>query len=108
MREHRTTLVLVVLAVAVVLGCFLVAGNVGYGGTDGAATDAITATDPGYQPWFEHLWAPESKEIESALFALQAALGGAVIGFVFGTLRERRRRRAPRTGGDRGHEEVHG
>ncbi|NHA67303.1 energy-coupling factor ABC transporter substrate-binding protein [Phycicoccus flavus] len=93
MRERRSTVLLVLVALFVVVGCFLVAGNVDYGGTDSAATDAIAASDPGYEPWFTHLWAPRSKEVESGLFALQAALGGGVVGFALGTLRERRRAR---------------
>lgn len=36
-------------------------------------------------------WAPPSGEIESALFALQAAIGGIVLGYVFGSWRAQRR-----------------
>ncbi|GGL27096.1 energy-coupling factor ABC transporter substrate-binding protein [Phycicoccus endophyticus] len=96
MRERRTTILLLAVAVLVVVGCLLVAGNGDYGGTDGAATDAITASDPSYRPWFSHLWAPNSSEVESGLFALQAALGAGFVGFVLGTLRERWRARTAR------------
>ena len=34
-----------------------------------------------------------SGEVESGLFALQAALGAGALGFVLGTMRERRRQR---------------
>ncbi|HOT95457.1 MAG TPA: cobalt transport protein CbiN [Methanoregulaceae archaeon] len=36
-------------------------------------------------------WAPPSGEVESALFALQAAVGGIVLGYVFGTWQAQRR-----------------
>jgi cobalt/nickel transport protein len=36
-------------------------------------------------------WTPPSGEIESALFALQAAVGGIVLGYVFGSWRAQRR-----------------
>jgi cobalt/nickel transport protein len=36
-------------------------------------------------------WVPPSGEIESALFALQAAVGGIVLGYVFGSWRAQRR-----------------
>ena len=59
-----------------------------YGGSDSIAQAAIEET--GYQPWFESLWKPPSGEIESLLFALQAALGAGVVGYVVGRLHGRR------------------
>lgn len=53
-----------------------------WGGADDAAADLIEAS--GYEPWFEPLWEPPSGEIESLLFALQAAIGAIVIGYIFG------------------------
>lgn len=59
-----------------------------YAGTDDAARNAIA--EHGYTPWFESLWSPPSKEVESLLFALQAALGAGVLGYVLGVRRGRR------------------
>lgn len=53
-----------------------------FGGADGAAGDAIEET--GYQPWFTPLWEPPSGEIESLLFATQAAIGAIIIGYILG------------------------
>ena len=53
-----------------------------YGGTDAAARDRIEAT--GYRPWFASLWTPPGGEVESLLFAAQAALGAGVLGYVLG------------------------
>lgn len=53
-------------------------------GSDDIGTDAITESHPGYQPWFQPLWKPPSDEIESFLFALQAALGAGFIGYLIG------------------------
>lgn len=53
-----------------------------WGGSDDAAADLIEAS--GYEPWIEPFWEPPSGEIESLLFALQAAIGAIVIGYVFG------------------------
>jgi cobalt/nickel transport protein len=60
-----------------------------FGGSDDQARDAIAAT--GYQPWFAPLWIPPSSEVESLIFALQAALGAGGLGYVLGRLHERRR-----------------
>lgn len=53
-----------------------------FGGADGAAGTAIEET--GYVPWFNSLWEPPSGEIESLIFALQAAIGAIIIGFILG------------------------
>lgn len=53
-----------------------------FGGADGAAGEAVEET--GYQPWFSSIWEPPSGEIESLLFALQAAIGAIIIGYVLG------------------------
>jgi cobalt/nickel transport protein len=65
-------------------------GRSDYAGTDSQATHAIEQNDPGYRPWFSSLFSPSSKEVESGLFALQAALGGGVLGYALGRLRSRR------------------
>lgn len=59
-----------------------------YGGTDDAAKAAIA--EHGYEPWFQSLWQPPSKEVESLLFSLQAAAGAGMLGYVLGYKRGRR------------------
>ncbi|MER5578188.1 energy-coupling factor ABC transporter substrate-binding protein [Streptomyces massasporeus] len=59
-------------------------------GSDGEAETAITELKPDYEPWFSPLYEPPSGEIESALFALQAALGAGVLAYYFGLRRGRR------------------
>ncbi len=57
-------------------------GEEAWGGADGEAAGIIEAS--GYEPWIEPFWEPPSGEIESLLFALQAAIGAIVIGYIFG------------------------
>lgn len=52
-----------------------------FGGSDDAASEAIGAD---YKPWFSSIWEPPSGEIESLLFALQAAIGAIIIGYFIG------------------------
>jgi cobalt/nickel transport protein len=59
------------------------------GGTDNQAQGVIEKIAPDYQPWFESLFTPGSAS-ESLLFALQAAVGAAVIGYYVGFVREKR------------------
>jgi cobalt/nickel transport protein len=62
-----------------------------YGGSDDKAVNAIETVDPGYRPWFTPLFEPSSGEVESGLFALQAALGAGAFGYAMGRLSGRRR-----------------
>lgn len=66
-----------------------------FAGADGRAEALIQEIRPDYQRWARPLWEPPSGEIESLLFALQAALGAGLLGFYLGMRRgERRARRA--------------
>ncbi|AXG12568.1 energy-coupling factor ABC transporter substrate-binding protein [Intrasporangium calvum] len=92
---------LLVLAIVAVVGLALVlgaqrgeSGADSYAGSDSQAMDLIESAHPAYEAWFEPLFRPESSQVESGLFALQAGLGGITLGYVVGRIHERRRRRA--------------
>lgn len=87
------TLLLLAVAALAVLPLVLGLGDhkkEPFAGADGEAETAITEIDPHYRPWFSPLYEPPSGEIESALFALQAALGAGVLAYYFGLRRGRR------------------
>lgn len=58
-------------------------------GADEQAEAKIIAISPQYRPWFQSLWEPPGAEVESLLFALQAAAGAGLIGYYFGLARGR-------------------
>ena len=60
-----------------------------FAGADGQAEEIIVKISPEYKPWFKPFFEPASGEIESLLFALQAALGAGFIGYWFGAARTR-------------------
>lgn len=82
-RRARYLLLLGVIAL-VVLPLIFVHGE--YGGSDDQASKAIAEQQPGFKPWFQPIWKPPSPEIESLLFAVQAALGAGVVGYVLGRI----------------------
>jgi cobalt/nickel transport protein len=92
--RRSTTLILILLVIALVVVPLLIVtkpepGPDGQGaeifaGADAQAEQVITKIDPSYRPWAKPLLEPPSGEIESLLFALQAALGASFIGYYIG------------------------
>ncbi|MDZ7956557.1 MAG: energy-coupling factor ABC transporter substrate-binding protein [Aulosira sp. DedQUE10] len=80
-------LVLAVIGLAVVPLIFVRGAE--FSGSDDQAEKAISQVKPGYEPWFKPLFEPPSSEIESLLFASQAALGAGVVGYAIGLYRGR-------------------
>ncbi|MGW5864962.1 energy-coupling factor ABC transporter substrate-binding protein [Streptomyces sp. NPDC055239] len=93
-RNAKINIVLLVIVAA--LAVLPVALGLGddekepFAGADAQAETAITEIKPDYEPWFSPLYEPPSGEIESALFALQAALGAGVLAYYFGVRKGRR------------------
>ncbi|PPQ38204.1 cobalt/nickel transport protein [Rhodoblastus acidophilus] len=76
---------LVAAALAIVAAPFFLPGGTSeFKGADDRGAEAIAEARPGYEPWFKPLWKPPSDEVTTGLFALQAALGGGLLGYVIG------------------------
>jgi len=56
-----------------------------FSGADGQAEELVGTIAPSYKPWAKPFMEPASGEIESMLFALQAALGAGFIGYWLGS-----------------------
>ena len=85
--DKKTNIILLLLVVVIAIIPLVMFAGLGeddgyFGGADGEASEVIEGT--GYEPWFSSLWEPPSGEIESLLFALQAAIGAIIIGYFFG------------------------
>jgi len=84
--RNRNIILLILVAIIAIAPMVMYSGlgeDQGYfGGSDDAASEAIEGI--GYEPWFSSFWEPPSGEIESLLFALQAAIGAIIIGYFIG------------------------
>lgn len=94
-RKWVTTVLVAALLVifvgSLVIGTLRTSGSEeSFVGTDSAATQA--AEDAGAEPWFTPLFEP-SGEVESGLFAIQAAIGSGIIFFCLGRMSGRRAER---------------
>ncbi len=83
--------ILLIITILLFVGPLVMNKNAEYGGADGEAEAAITQINPDYEPWFSSFWEPPSGEIESLLFALQAALGAGVVAYYFGYMKGKRK-----------------
>jgi cobalt/nickel transport protein len=90
-KQHNWLLAIAVITLAV-LPLVFVRGE--FSGSDGQAEEAIAELHPTYQPWFKPFFEPASGEIESLLFATQAALGAGTIGYVIGLYKGRSQRQS--------------
>lgn len=86
MLKRNLALLAVVIALAVAPVLFY-GHEAEFTGSDDQAEAVITQINPAYAPWVAPLWEPPSGEIESLLFALQAALGAGLLGYYFGRRR---------------------
>ncbi|GAV21998.1 energy-coupling factor ABC transporter substrate-binding protein [Carboxydothermus pertinax] len=85
MRTFTNIILLILVIALIAVPMFLVKGE--FSGADELASRVIEKQDPNYKPWFSPVWEPPSGEIESFLFALQAALGAGFVGFYLGYLK---------------------
>ncbi|GAA4950725.1 hypothetical protein GCM10023224_38870 [Streptomonospora halophila] len=93
-RTATTWLLIAAAALIAVLPLLIGAGShveEPFAGADAQAKSAVTDIDRGYEPWFTSIYEPPSSEIESGIFALQAAIGAGIIGYYFGAVRTRSR-----------------
>ena len=87
MKKLNLNIILLVLVIVIALAPMIMYSGLGedegyFGGSDDAGSEAVE--NSGYKPWFSSFWEPPSPEIESLLFALQAAIGALIIGYFFG------------------------
>lgn len=84
----KTNLILILLVVLIsAFPLFYHPQGSEFSGADSQGSALIEQEHPNYQVWFQPVWEPPSGEIEGFLFALQAAIGAGVVGYVLGYLK---------------------
>ncbi|WP_291633859.1 energy-coupling factor ABC transporter substrate-binding protein [Clostridium sp.] len=80
----KKTLITLFLCMFIIIASLIIGKNGKFGGADGQIQSVIGDMDSSYHPWVKSFWTPPSGEIESLLFALQAAIGAGFIGYYIG------------------------
>ncbi|KUO72923.1 MAG: cobalamin biosynthesis protein CbiN [Desulfosporosinus sp. BRH_c37] len=80
MKPITKNVLLLIPVVVLAFAPLYIARTANFAGADTQASAAISTLNPNYIPWYKPFWKPPSGEVESFLFALQAAIGS---GFVF-------------------------
>ncbi|ADL69329.1 energy-coupling factor ABC transporter substrate-binding protein [Thermoanaerobacterium thermosaccharolyticum] len=93
MRDKKflmINLILGLLVISLIVFPLVTIKNAEFIGADDRATEAITQVDKNYKPWLKPVWEPPSGEIESLLFACQAAIGAGFLGYYIGLAKGRK------------------
>ena len=86
----KKTIILLCIAALLIIVPFIINANGEYEGADAQAEGIINE----YEPWANSLWEPPSGEVESFIFAAQAALGAGFIGYFVGNKRNDKRNKS--------------
>ena len=88
-KSKKINWILLLLAIVLIILPLVFNSGAEYGGADDQAEGVISEVQPGYEPWFSSIYEPPSGEIESLLFAVQAALGAGVVGYYLGSRKKK-------------------
>lgn len=91
-KIFRENLALILLMIVIIVVPLIFMAESEFEGADDQAEGVIEEINPDYEPWAEPIWEPPSGEIESLLFSVQVAIGAGAIGYIFGVLKERRKK----------------
>lgn len=95
MKVWQKNAILIALVVVLAAVPLWLCRGAEFGGADSIAADVVLENDPDYEVWFEPLMEPASGEVESLLFALQAALGAGVVCFILGRMTAKKPEQKP-------------
>lgn len=89
MNQRSSSWLLIGGVVVLAFGPLVVLQGKKFGATDGNFTAAIEENHPAYKPWFEPVIKDSGPEVQTFLFAAQAAVGAGVTGYILGLYKGR-------------------
>ncbi len=86
MKFWQKNLLLLALAVVICAVPLVLNKNSQFAGADAQVPELIAELKPDFEPWAKPVVELPGSETEGLLFALQAALGAGVVGFILGRM----------------------
>lgn len=80
----KKNIILLCIVALLIIAPFIINASGEYEGADAQAEGIINEINSEYEPWANSLWEPPSGEVESFIFAGQAAVGAGFIGYFIG------------------------
>lgn len=95
-KNTKTTLILLVLVLAIILIPLFALKGAEFGGSDDAGSQKIEEISGDYEPWFTPVFETALNgeipgEIESLLFCVQTGIGVGIVAFLMGRFVERKK-----------------
>lgn len=92
MSNAQKNLFLLLLVILLAVVPFFLHRDAEFAGADDRAEEAISQIRPDYEPWFRPVWEPPSGEVETFLFAAQAAIGSGIVCYFLGYSKGKKQR----------------
>lgn len=92
MSNAQKNLFLLLLVILLAVVPFFLHRDAEFSGADDRAEEAISQIRPDYEPWFRPVWEPPSGEVETFLFAAQAAIGSGIVCYFLGYSKGKKQR----------------
>ncbi len=89
-RQANLLLSIGVVTLAIIPLVFI--HGVEFKGADDRSSAGIKEIRPNYKPWFKSIFEPQGAEVETFLFATQAAIGSGVTCYILGLYKGRTER----------------
>lgn len=89
MKQGKKNLILLIIVISITVLPLVIIKNSDFTGADAKAENVIMAINPNYKPWAKNLIELPGSEIESLMFALQAAIGAGILGYILGYFKGR-------------------
>jgi cobalt/nickel transport protein len=101
-KSNQKANLLLILGVFILAACpLMLIHGIEFSGADDRSTKGIEEMSPGYKPWFKPIFEPQGGEVETFLFATQAAIGSGVTCYILGLYKGRTERRQERDRADK-------
>lgn len=82
--SKKSVWILISICALLIVSALIFGAGKEFAGGDDQMQEVVSQVHEGYEPWSAPIWEPPSGEVESFLFAFQAAVGAGFVGYYIG------------------------